>query len=523
MNEAIYHVLARFRATLDAGPDRMILRYVDKNMAPHERSWARLLGEAASSAKQLADSGVKRGDILPVMRPMGIELIRDFLGAILLGAVPCVLAPPNRKMSHDVFLRKLLGMIGAKDLRACVIDESLGDFFAEHLARAHPGFRALTPASGSTEDPTSWLARDVEPDDLAFMQHSSGTSGIPKAVEISHLKICAHADAYRDALGVQSDDRIASWLPLYHDMGMVACLWCGLLWDIPASHMSNFDWSLKPGRFLEEITRFKATLTWMPNFAFAYMAKNIPESQLAGIDLSSVRAWVNCSEPVLQSSFDAFINRFSPLGVRKESLSASYAMAENVFAVSQSKRCPLTFNADRTALEQQGVVRPAKPGSSSKTFVSSGRVVKGTEVRIVHRDNGKPLGDNSVGEIALRGSLALSRYHGNEEATAQAIRDGWYHTGDLGFTLDGELFVIGRVKDLIICGGRNVDPTEMEMLANGIEGVIPGRVCCLGVENDEIGTQDIHLVVETHTPREQHQAIVDALKAAVARETDFRI
>ncbi len=508
-------VIDLFRQRVEAEPDREICAFPGRSGC-ERLTWSELLARAAASARFLADSGVGPGAVIGVVRACGSGLLADFLGAILLGAVPCMLAPPNPRMSPAVFAAKLTGILGRFGDGAVVV----GDAAAAGVLRGMPAVRCLVQdRRPAPADPAPWLDRACQAEDLLFLQHSSGTTGIPKGVAISHGRLLGHLRAYGDVLGVGSDDRIASWLPWYHDMGMVACLWGSLVWDVPALYLDNFAWALDPASLIDHIARERSTLVWQPNFAFAHLARTVPPERTAGRRLDSVRVWTNCSEPVLASSIDAFCARFAAEGVRPGSVAGCYGMAENVFAVTQSALPPCRLDCDRQSLEVDGRYQPG-PG---RTLVSSGRPIPGVEIGVWLAD-GRRAEDGQVGNLRLRGPWRLGAYWRRDEETVRAIDgDGWYDSGDLGFIHAGEVFVIGRAKDLLIVAGRNCDPTEIETLAGEDPGVLPGRCCCLGIDDAASGTQELHLVVESRLPGSEHPDLIRRLRERIARDSAFRL
>jgi acyl-CoA synthetase (AMP-forming)/AMP-acid ligase II len=295
-------------------------------------------------------------------------------------------------------------------------------------------------------------------------------------------------------------DRIYSWLPLYHDMGLIACFMLPMVYHLPVVMQSPIDWVMHPETTLEIISEYKCTLGWMPNFAFQFIPRRSPQKRWARYDLSSVRALINCSEPVRSSSMDEFQNAFSSIGLKCNALQSSYAMAENVFAVTQSdigeRGSPPRIWADGQQFRARNIVCPvARETRGSIAFQSSGRLLPNHEIRIVS-DSGEPLRDGYVGEILIRSDSLFDGYYSRPDLTALAIIDGWYHSGDLGFLLDGELFVVGRKKDLLIVGGENLYPQDIEEIVGGHSAIHDGRVVAMGVYNPDLGTEDICVVAE---------------------------
>jgi acyl-CoA synthetase (AMP-forming)/AMP-acid ligase II len=291
-------------------------------------------------------------------------------------------------------------------------------------------------------------------------------------------------------------DGIVSWLPLYHDMGLIACLYFPLCTGIPSLHFSASDWLLSPERLFYYIQEYRASLCWLPNFAFSYLAqcKDMMESSYS---LAHVRAWINCSEPVRHGSISDFAKKFGDWGVVPEALQSCYAMAENVFAVTKSTsgKFPSTIARSRVAATSLSYGAEAFE-LIDDVYVSSGRCLEGMRVRVIGAD-GLRCADLAAGEIQLQTSCLFEGYweYGGFRRDA-FTEDGWYRTGDFGFLGDGELFVIGRTNDIIIVAGQNIFPEDVEVIAAQVAGVYPGRIVAFGVDNDELGTQSIAVVAE---------------------------
>jgi acyl-CoA synthetase (AMP-forming)/AMP-acid ligase II len=277
-----------------------------------------------------------------------------------------------------------------------------------------------------------------------------------------------------------------------------------------------------PKRLLQAVDRHRGTLSWLPNFAYNHCVRAISRRDLDGLDLGSWRAVINCSEPVRHDSHRQFWNRFAPHGLRESAVSSCYAMAENTFAVTQSAPgVPPTVDwVDLSRLQGDGLAVPRPndaPGVTS--VVSCGRPIAGTAVKIVDRQ-GLEVPERTVGEIALRGDSMLQGYHRRPELSGETIRDGWYHTGDMGYLADGELYVCGRSKDLIIVGGKNLYPQDLEAIANTVPGIHPGRAVAFGADNRGLGSESIVLVCETSGPEADHAEIVSTLRRRLVEEAD---
>jgi acyl-CoA synthetase (AMP-forming)/AMP-acid ligase II len=308
--------------------------------------------------------------------------------------------------------------------------------------------------------------------------------------------LTAQLDRLRDSLGFTTADGVASWLPMYHDMGLIACLWFPLWCESHSIQFSAGDWLLKPELLFQFLDRYRATFCWLPNFAFSYLAAQ--RARISGqYSLGHVRAFINCSEPVRLRSFREFAETFAGMGVRMESLQASYAMAETVFAITQTPlgEQPETFRRDRIR-RGAGTVTETAYDVIDDVYVSSGRLLADTEIRIVAGD-GSPCAENIPGNIQVRSRSLFSGYWPQGAAVVAPISDdGWYTTGDYGFAAGEDLYVIGRLKDIVIVGGQNVFPEDVELVVNSVEGIYAGRVVAFGVNDETYGTESLAIVAE---------------------------
>jgi acyl-CoA synthetase (AMP-forming)/AMP-acid ligase II len=306
------------------------------------------------------------------------------------------------------------------------------------------------------EPDAGWVSPDVE--DVAFMQFSSGTTGLRKGVMLHHRAVVAQIRAFLEVVPLGEGDLIASWLPLYHDMGLIACFIIPMAVGVPVALQDPIEWARMPARLFDAAQRHRATFVWLPNFAFNHLRLTVP---MTGIqyDLSSLKAIVNCSEPCKAATFDGFAQCFAPFGIRQDMLATSYAMAEAVFGVTQSPvGCPADrLRFDRDALTANRLV----PDPDGVELLSTGRLLPGIELRICGND-GQELVERQIGEIALRGEFIFRGYYNNLAETTSAFHDGWFLTGDLGAVFNGEVFITGRQKDVIIVNGKNLYAHDIE-------------------------------------------------------------
>ena len=504
----------RFRNLIEAlgaaPPDRpFITSWIDEDEQV-TLTFADFRTHAQLQAGILRDQGVTAGDRVVIIMPQGIPAMTTFVGAMMLGAAPTFLAYPNFKIEPSKYRSGLTGVTANLKAKAVVIDEAFPDEILGHVS-LDEGTRLLRAGTGRIADDKDLVRPDIRADSLAFIQHSAGTTGLQKGVALTHAAVLRQLDHLSQALKIDTaTDRIYSWLPLYHDMGLIACFMLPLVFHLPIIMQSPLDWVMHPETMLQIISEYKCTLAWLPNFAFQFAPRRTPQRSRTQYDLSSVRALINCSEPVRSKSMSEFQNAFGAAGLKKTALQSSYAMAENVFAVTQSDLSqpsgPPRLWADGPQFRgARQIVAVAEGASGAIAFTSSGRLLPCHEVRIAS-DSGAVLGDGRVGEILVKSDCLFEGYYNRPDLTAQAIIDGWYHTGDLGFCLEGELYVAGRKKDLLIIGGENIYPQDIEEIVASHSTVRDGRVIAMGLYNADLGTEDIVVVAELEHEEQLAQA-----------------
>lgn len=461
-------------------------------------------------AALLQRNGVVAGDRVILIMPQGIPLMTVFAGCLLLGAVPAILAYPNFKVEASKYRFGLAGVTANLRARVIVIDDEFPEDLLEHVALAEDAclLRAVAAeAEVKVELPNPILA----PDSLGFIQHSAGTTGLQKGVALTHAAVLRHLEHLSSTLNIDEQaDSLYSWLPLYHDMGLIACFMLPMVCHLPVVMQSPLDWVMHPETMLQIFTDHRCTLSWLPNFAFQFVPRRTPRERWSNYDLSSARALINCSEPVRASSMDEFYDAFASCGLKRSALQTSYAMAESVFAVTQSGITdpdgPRTIWADGQRFRGEHFITSVPKGTpAAVAFTSSGQLLPGNEVRITSEGSGI-LDKGFVGEIAVRSDSLFRGYYNRPDLTAKVMRDGWYYTGDLGFLLDGDLFVVGRKKDLLIIGGENIYPQDIEEIVCGHPSIHDGRAIALGLFNPDLGTEDIVVIAEVEDERDLRRA-----------------
>lgn len=408
---------------------------------------------------------------LDCTRPFGILVTSQerqvllYLAAMSAGLSPAILTPPNSKLHRAYYLattRALFDQVPfsavASDVAELSCEATVVDAVSVEPVRAAARTRRHVSSTSTAG--------------ACFLQFSSGTTGMKRGVLVSDGAAVAQVETYADTIGMTSDDCIVGWLPLYHDMGLMTGLNMALARGAHSVMIQPIDWVTNPALYLRAVARYRGTLGWHPNFAYAFMADRVHERQTGGVDLGSLRGLANCSEPVTRASQDGFARRFRSLGLRQDVFWGCYAMAETTFALTHG------CCSDAGYYDDSG---PSgfPPRDAANPFVSVGRPLDGVALRVVDQ-TGRDLPDRSAGELWVQSPFNLAGYYGNPDATAAAIQEGWYRTGDLGYRADGEYFVCGRSKDVFIVCGVNIVPQDLENAVAAIEGVHPGRVSAFG-------------------------------------------
>lgn len=457
--------------------------------------------QAEIRAEHFRAQGVKQGETVILIMPQGIALMAAFVGAMMLGAVPTILAYPNFKVEPAKYRAGLAGVTANLQARAIVLDESFPPEFLAHVEMKGKTLLlrdAYAPKEYFEGQPVPPVHPEISVDSLAFIQHSAGTTGLQKGVALSHGAVLRQLNHLICVVQINDQDRIYSWLPLYHDMGLIACFMLPLVAHVPVVMQSPTDWVMQPGTMLQLISEYRCTLAWAPNFTLQFLARRVHPDNRADYDLSSLRALINCSEPVRAQSMDECLAAYAYSGLQPKSLQSSYAMAENVFAVTQSdingELRRVWVDGARLRYEHvAALVSDAIKGAVC--FVSSGRCLPGNEVHIVSQI-GEVLPDGAIGEIVIRSDSLFDGYFNRSDLTVEALQDGWYKSGDLGFRLDEELYVVGRRKDLIIVAGKNIYPQDVEEIVYHHPAIHDGRAVAFGLYNTNLGTEEIVVVAE---------------------------
>jgi acyl-CoA synthetase (AMP-forming)/AMP-acid ligase II len=456
-----------------------------------------LLDGSEQTARGLVRHGLAAQQRAMIVLPTGADFLFSFWGALRVGATPVPAYPPVGLHQLDAFRERLARMAAVVDARLIVMPEMLRAVLLPALrdgAAAPPqgelfdGRQMITPEelSAAGDGAEKLPAPRFAGDDLALIQFSSGSTGDPRAVCLTHRNILANMRAFVSRLRMLVGDTCVSWLPLYHDMGLIGTMMGSLLSGTKLVMIPPTDFLRRPACWLEVMGRYRATLSVAPQFAYNLTVRKVDPESLPGVDLSPLRVVLNGAEPVDAAGVAAFQRRFRQLGLRPGVVTPCYGLAEGTLAATM--RTPgqrvrtITLAASRNARAVSKVV-------------CVGPELSSTEVRI-RSPRGAWIGEGKIGEICLRGPAVTNRYLGARGAKTAVDRDGWLATGDLGFFDEGELFVTGRIKDLIIIGGRNLYPHEIEAAAAEVPGLRPGRIAAFGVTERNRATEVLVLLAE---------------------------
>ncbi|MGH3716111.1 MAG: AMP-binding protein [Micromonosporaceae bacterium] len=495
----------------DAHPWRVHLRLLDHS-GPAARAvevtYQALAQGAAEAGAVLAAGGVAPGDPVGIMLPTGVDYFTTFLGALRAGGIPVPLYPPVRPTQLGEHLRRqarILDNAGAVTLVTVPEARKLARLLGLHAS----ALRSVTIPAELTGGSAAGAGHAAEPDDLALLQYTSGSTGDPKGVMLTHAHLLANIRALGAAARVATGDVFVSWLPLYHDMGLIGA-WLGTLYHgIPLVVMSPMDFLARPARWLWAIHNHRATLSAAPNFGYE-LCLRIPDEDLTGLDLSSLRLTFNGAEPVSAETVRRFTERFSPYGFRPEATAPVYGLAEAALGVTFPPlgRPPYVDVIAREPLARHGRAEPLTAGTLAKAppaeggptpalrLVGCGRPLPGYRLRIVDAA-GRVLGPRQEGLIQFAGPSATSGYYRAPGDTVKLRHGDWLETGDLGYLVDGDLFITGRAKDIIIRAGRNLHPSEVEAAVGEVPGVRKGCVAVFPATDPDAATERLVVLAES--------------------------
>ncbi|MFQ5526191.1 MAG: AMP-binding protein [Thermoanaerobaculia bacterium] len=484
----------------DRHPERTHVTFLGEEDLPEELTYGALHERARGTATGLRELGLESGQAVGLMLPSGLDYFVSFYGILMAGGVPVPLYPPARLSQVEDHLRRQAGILNTSQARFLItVSEVLP---LARLVKAHVGTldRVITPVELAAHAPSSSLPV-VRERDIAFLQFTSGSTADPKGVILTHANLLANLRAIGLGAELSSEDRVVSWLPLYHDMGLIGAWMGSAYFAVPLTLMSPLAFLARPSRWLWAVHRYRGTVTAAPNFAYELCLNKIGDKEIEGLDLSSWRASLNGAEPVSAQTIRAFTERFEPYGYQSRTMMPVYGLAECSLALAfpPAGRGPVVDAVDRAVLASDSRAEPADESADDSEvlrFVGAGYPLTGHEIRIVD-GTGAEVGERQAGRIQFRGPSATSGYFRDPEATRALFDGDWLDSGDLGYVANGEIFVTGRAKDLIIRAGRNIYPQELEEAIGDLSGVRKGCVAVFGSNDPTSGTERLVVLAES--------------------------
>ncbi|OGT36544.1 MAG: hypothetical protein A3F12_07010 [Gammaproteobacteria bacterium RIFCSPHIGHO2_12_FULL_38_14] len=484
-------------------------------------TYGEVLNNALRLAQGLKERGLQEGETVAIMQPTHPHFFYSFLGTLLAGGIPVPIYPPFRAHLVESYAKTEAKILSNAEVRILITFSQ-----AETVSRL---LQAFVPSLKEVTTPEVLLKHDVlhhpfkaSSDHFAFIQYTSGSTSDPKGVLLSHANLLANIRTYGEAVRISEDDVAVSWLPLYHDFGLIG-MWLGSLYHgIPLVLLTPFSFLNRPERWLWAIHYHRGTLSGAPNFAYELCIRKIDPAVIEGLDLSSWRLAANGAEKIYPHTLIEFAKKFEPYGLSRKTLLPVYGLAESTvgLTVPPLDREFLIDQIDRKAFETHQKAVPSEDKNALQ-FVSCGKPLKEHDIRVVD-DEGKVLDEREVGHLQFCGPSSMQGYYHNPQATHAVYHDGWIDTGDLAYIADEELYITGRTKDLIIKAGRNLYPAEIEALIEKIPSVRKGCSVAFGVTDTVRGTEQLIVVAET---KEKNQAkrskIVDEIKSLMSESLDI--
>jgi acyl carrier protein len=484
-------------------------------------TYAELDTQSRTVAAGLQRAGLRPRECVSIMLPTSPQYFSTYVGILMAGGIPVPIYPPARASQlEDHVLRHAGILANAQATMLVTVPEARA--VARLLQARVPGLHHVVTPQQLAEPDGAAAPVPVGASDIAFIQYTSGSTGNPKGVVLTHANLLANIGAMRRAVQATADDVFVSWLPLYHDMGLIGAFLAPMIVGFPLVVMSPLAFLSKPERWLRAIHRYRGTLSAGPNFAYELCLKRIEPAALEGLDLSSWRLAFNGAEAVSPDTVLEFQRRFARHGLRPDAVTPVYGLAESSVGLlfPPLGRGPRIDRIRREPFARGGRAIPAHADdATAQRFVACGRPLEGHEIRIVD-DKGRDVGERVEGRLEFRGPSATQGYYRNPQATAQLFDDGWLDTGDRAYRAEGDVYLTGRVKDIVIRGGRNIHPAEIEESVGAVEGVRRGCVAVFGVTDVATGTERLVVLAETNTmdgTAREHlrqtvsQAVLDAL------------
>lgn len=482
-------------------------------------TYAELRAEALALARRMLRLGLRRGDRVALIADTEPGFMEAFYGCQYAGLIPVPLPIPSGLGNHAAYVEKLRSLLGSCEPSAILAPSGWLPFAREAAGPANLLFL------GSVEELKARAKARVKlvparPDDVAYLQYTSGSTRFPRGVVITQRAVMANLRGItRDGLGVRDDDRCASWLPFYHDMGLVGFVLGPMAAQLSVDYLRTQDFAMRPRQWLGLISRNRASISFAPPFGYDICVRRSREGEAARLDLSCWRIAGIGAEPIRAEVLERFAAQFAPAGFARQAFLPCYGLAESTLGVSFARRGAgiQVDRVERRALERESTALPwAGAAGKASVFVNCGAVLPGHRLEI-HDEAGRPLAERRIGRVVLQGPSLTTGYFRDEEATHSHKQGDWFDTGDLGYLTNGELFITGRRKDLLIVRGRNIWPQDIEYLVECQPEVRPGDAIVFLVPADGDPQVVVQVQCRMSDPQKRQQ-LVQTLSGLIAGE-----
>lgn len=485
----------------EISPEALFTRFLQDGKIAASYTYAEAWGWASRWATLLRDRGLKKGEPIVISLPNSYDFVGAYFGTLLAGGLPAPIVSSRESQpaeKHLILTARRLAAIGA---RIVILPEDLAPYFhSSQEVSGRPTF-ALSPRDVPADHDR--IAPQGDEQALGLLQFTSGATGRPKVVALSQGAMLAQTRAIGKRLEIVDPqaDWAVSWLPLFHDMGLIGFLLTPASLGGHVTFLKVEDFIKRPSRWIQALSDFRATITGGPPSAYALCARRVKDHELGSYDLSQLRVALVGAEQIMRETIDIFADRFAAAGLPKTSLLPTYGLAENGLAVTMPRQNqePQFDAVDSDSLHTDRIAKPISLSGHSHfkhEFVSVGVPLLETEVVIADK-NGRFLKDRQVGEILVRSPSLMKGYLGRPDLTEETLRDGWLWTGDLGYLAEGNLYITGRKKEVLIVGGQNFYPIDIERVAGSVPGVRQGKVAAFSHDKPELGTEVIVVLIET--------------------------
>jgi fatty-acyl-CoA synthase len=484
----------------DLDPERPHIYLRDEYANEEIITYGALLEKSQQVARGLCGYGLKEKETVSLMLPTSKDFFFAFFGILLAGGIPVPIYPPFRLDRLEEYAEKEASILKNAGVRILITNQQI-EILANRLKPFVPSLIATVTISDLTSNSGTLPTLQLRSENPALIQYTSGSTGLPKGVLLTHGNLLSNMKAFGQAIQPQPTDVTVSWLPLYHDMGLIGAWLGSLSFGIPTVIMSPLTFLADPSRWLWAIHAHRGTISAGPNFAYELCVNKIKDSDIEGLDLSSWRLAFNGAEAIYAKTLERFTNKFISFGFKPETLFPVYGLAESTVALAFPKpgNPPRIDKVDRLILEKNKEAIPIKSDENNINileFVSCGYAIPDHKIRIVDEKN-ELLPERKIGRLQFRGPSTMKEYYRNPQATNEIFHNGWCDSGDFAYIANGEVFITGRKKDVIIKAGRNIYPHSIEEITGQIPGIRKGCVIAFGASDSQSGTEKLVIVAET--------------------------